>query len=96
VTPGQQQRKDAQDKARRQQQADEKVRELEKEIERLREALSVASELAWPFDADTLTKAAANGDWDTVDQVLAEWRAYKEANETRRALDGGGDDHATG
>jgi len=36
MTPGQQQRKDAQDKARRQQQADEKVRELEKEIERLR------------------------------------------------------------
>lgn len=39
MTPGQQARKDAQDGARRQQQADEKVRELEKAVERLREAL---------------------------------------------------------
>jgi len=94
MTPGQQQRKDAQDEARRQQQADERIRELEEEVERLREALSVASELGWPFDADTLTKAATNGESDTVDQILAEWRAYKEANQIRRALDGGGDSNA--
>jgi len=94
MTPSQQQAKTLQDEARRDQQADERILELEEEVERLREALSVASELAWPFDADTLTKAAANGDWDTVDQVLAEWRAYKEANETQRALDGGGDSDA--
>jgi len=39
MTPGQQRRKDRQDDTRRQQQADERIRELEKEIERLREGL---------------------------------------------------------
>jgi hypothetical protein len=50
MTPGQQQRKDAQDKARRQQQADEKVRELEKEIERLRALIGKMDEHAPPAD----------------------------------------------
>jgi 23S rRNA maturation mini-RNase III len=38
MTPGQQQRKDAQDAARREQQADERIRELEKMVKLLREA----------------------------------------------------------
>jgi hypothetical protein len=50
MTPGQQQRKDAQDEARRQQQADEKVRELEEEVNRLRALIAEMNEHAPPAD----------------------------------------------
>ncbi|WVM01033.1 hypothetical protein [Salinibacter phage 6_8] len=67
-----------QDAARRQQQADEKVRELEKEIERLRAVLNkIAAPMAGSADRKT---------W----QGLAEYRAQIAAN----ALDGGGDTDA--
>jgi hypothetical protein len=78
MTPGQQERKDAQDAARREQQADERIRELEQEVERLRTVLKkIAAPMAGSADRKT---------W----QGLAEYRAKIAAN----ALDGGGDDDA--
>jgi len=50
MTPSQQQAKDMQDKARREQQADEKVRELEEEIERLQALIAEMNEHAPPAD----------------------------------------------
>lgn len=57
----------------------------QKEVERLREALSVACELTWPFDEEALLEAAAEGDWETVEKIISEWRAYS------GAFDGGGE-----
>jgi len=45
MTPGQQQRKDAQDEARRQQQADERIRELEKMVKLLAQHAKEAGEI---------------------------------------------------
>jgi len=45
MTPSQQQAKDMQDEARREQQADERIRELEKEVARLRKAQDVQARL---------------------------------------------------
>jgi len=82
MTPGQQQRKDRQDDTRRQQQADEKVRELEEEIERLRGAVQdacnrfgeISEAQAFPHPLDDVRKIASSA-----------------RSRMQNALDGGGD-----
>jgi uncharacterized FlaG/YvyC family protein len=80
MTPGQQQRKDAQDAARREQQADERVRELEEEVERLRYHLKSIVKYV------NVERKKQSPAWITLVGIV-EKRA-------KRALDGGGDDDA--
>ena len=71
MTPGQQQSKDRQGEARRQQQAEEKIRELEQEVGRLREALRDCRQFAdklnngkfgaFPSDIRRRAEIALNG-----------------------------------
>jgi len=84
MTPGQQQRKDAQDAARREQQADERIRELEEEVEQLREALlSLLSNSRFVLRSE-----------EPVDPRL--WQALSASISTAEdALSGGGDGHAS-
>jgi TolA-binding protein len=84
MTPSQQQEKDIQDEARREQQADERIRELEEEVEQLRGALlSLLSNSRFVLRSD-----------EPVDLRL--WRALSASMSTAEdALDGGGDDHAS-
>jgi len=77
MTPGQQQRKDAQDAARREQQADERVRELEEEVERLRYHLKSIVKYV------NVERKKQSPAWITLVGIV-EKRA-------KRALDGGGD-----
>jgi hypothetical protein len=81
MTPGQQQRKDAQDAARREQQADERIRELEEEVGRLRKGIkSIAS------SARSVLRAE-----EPVDPRL--WRSLSASiNTAEDALDGGGEE----
>jgi TolA-binding protein len=66
MTPRNQRRKDAQDEARRQQQADERVRELEKRVEHLREALSQIAYNRNPADnPKEIAQRALDGGGDT-------------------------------
>jgi len=80
MTPGQQQRKDAQDAARREHQADERIRELEEEVERLRYHLKSIVKYV------NVERKKQSPAWITLVGIV-EKRA-------KRALDGGGDDDA--
>ena len=87
MTPSQQQAKDMQDEARREQQADEKIRELEEENERLRDALEIVRaalvdfpETWWPRNS------SAYNDIISYNSMVSE---------VQNALDGGGGDHAS-
>ena len=82
MTPGQQQRKDLQDESRRRQQADEKIRELEQEVEQLRNALS-----SLMASARSVLRAK-----EPVSPRL--WKSLSASiSSGRDALDGGGDEH---
>jgi len=65
MTPRQQQRKDSQDEARRQQQADERIRELEAKIDRLRYALQKIKDLPPVDDIHAIAADALDGGGDT-------------------------------
>jgi len=52
MTPSQQQAKDMQDEARRQQQADERIHELEKRTDTLRAVLEEVRQVLLDLDAD--------------------------------------------
>jgi len=84
MTPSQQQAKDMQDEARREQQADERICELEREVEKLREALlSLLSNSRFVLRSE-----------EPVDPRL--WQALSASISTAEdALSGGGDDHAS-
>jgi len=65
MTPSQQQAKDMQDEARREQQADDKVRELEAEIDRLRYALRKIKDLPPVDEIHAIAEDALDGGGDT-------------------------------
>lgn len=75
MTPGQQKRKDRQDEARRLQQADEKIRELEAENDRLRSVLQSIARAPHPVrsanrsqllsDIKNTAKSALDGGGDS-------------------------------
>jgi len=64
MTPGQQRRKDRQDEARRLQQADEHIRELEAEIDRLRQALQKIKDLPPVDEIHAIAANALDGGGD--------------------------------
>lgn len=89
MTPSQQQGKDRQDEARRLQQADEKVRELEKEVKLLREA---HMEIIRAIDAEQQNH---DPEWPAM-AGYAKGTSLRALNgHPPDALDGGGDDHAS-
>jgi len=85
MTPSQQQAKDMQDEARRDQQADERIRELEEEIQRLRK------------QRDTYDRTLHSIRGRLVQVLRDEPSHYPEINaaicDAEDALDGGGGDH---
>jgi len=84
MTPGQQQRKDAQDEARRQQQADERIRELERRLAELSDL--IRDYFAANDELRHLTRDASDEKWQNAIQRRKEARAR-----VLFALDGGGD-----
>lgn len=89
MTPGQQQRKDAQDAARRQQQADERVRELEEEVKLLREA---HMEIVSAIDAEQQNR---DPEWPAMAGYAKGTALRALSGHPPDALNGGGDDHAS-
>jgi len=89
MTPGQQQAKDAQDEARRDQQADERIRELEEEVQQLRKA----SYTAYKWLRALNTHIEAPVDRDPMYAVERPEKHRSVMAQLEDALDGGGDDH---
>ena len=83
--PSEQRSKDLQDEARRQQQADEHIRELEQEVERLREALTKHRSHARTHGVDILRVAA-----EQVSSTALRYDLLAIADDVEDALDGGG------
>jgi len=98
MTPGQQQRKNLQDEARRQQQGEEKIRELEQEVKRLRSALTSAHTAlndteqwfyADAYGIDPKDQISPQKALDVVQDIREQSDAGHDA--LKRALNGGGD-----
>jgi uncharacterized protein HemX len=84
MTPGQQSRRDTTEEMRRQQQADERIRELEQEIEQLRASLRHVGDRL-----DYIGFRMQPADWASHDTENAFLNARADVS---YALDGGGDD----
>jgi Fic family protein len=88
MTPSQQQAKDAQDEARRQQQADERIRELEEEVKLLREA---HMEIVRAIDTEQQNR---DPEWSAMAGYAKGTALRALSGHPPDALDGGGDANA--
>ena len=91
MTPGQQQSKDRQGEARRQQQAEEKIRELKQEVERLREQRDRLDEALHAVNGRAATMLWGRAPQDTK-EAIAELKQIAAQGWNRDALEGGGGD----